>query len=167
VLSQRVPARLNVWGQPQTRENLPLGLSAVAPFSVSTPKNDPVTAALLASGAHVNMPSPTIAGVKLTPEQSRAYQIAIGKEAYPAVASTVLSPDWATMNKDQQHDAVSGAMRQVRQDARDALGFNWSRAANDATPLPPGFQVMPPGFVVQPAPAPKAKAKIGMFAAGR
>jgi len=158
ILSQQVPAQLDAWGQPKRRESLPLGLSAVAPFSVSTPKNDPVTAQLLAAGAHINLPSPTIAGVKLTPEQMRAYQIAIGKRAYPTVAATVASPDWQAMSAEQKQDAISGAMRTVRQDARESLGFDWHKAKQAiARPaLPPGFEVVPQGFVID-QPAPKRK----------
>jgi len=151
ILSQQVPARLDVWGQPQQRQNLPMGLSAVAPFNVSTPKGDPVTAQLLASGVHVNKPSPSIAGVKLTPEQLRAYQIAIGKRSYPAVAGVVGGPDWVTMSNDQRQDGVSAALRQVREDARNDLGFNWQRAKAQigGGDIPPGFEVVPPGFIVE------------------
>lgn len=159
ILSQQVPARLNVWGNPVPREGLPMGLSAVSPFNVSTPKGDPVTAQLLASGVHVNKPSPSIAGVKLTPEQMRAYQMAIGKGAYPAVAGTVGGPDWAGMTNDQRQDAVSDALRQVREDARNSLGFNWQRAKAQigGGDIPPGFEVVPPGFVIEHVQPPKGK----------
>lgn len=162
VLSQQVPARLDVWGQPKQRGSLPLGLSAVAPFNVSTPKNDPVTAQLLASGAHINLPSPSIAGVKLTPEQMRAYQIAVGKGSYPAVAGVVSAPDWQGMNNEQRQDAVSQAMRSVREQARANMGFDWHKArqAIAGPALPPGFEVVPQGFVIE-RPAPKPKRMFG------
>ena len=164
ILSQQVPAQLDAWGQPKRRETLPLGLSAVAPFNVSPPKNDPVTAQLLASGAHINLPSPSIAGVKLTPEQMRAYQIAIGKGSYPAVAGVVASPDWEGMTNEQRQDAVAQAMRSVREQARANLGFDWHKTqqAVSGPALPPGFEVMPPGFQIE-QPAPKPKGRKGMF----
>jgi hypothetical protein len=164
ILSQQVPAQLDAWGQPKRRETLPFGLSAVAPFNVSTPKNDPVTAQLLASGAHVNLPSPSIAGVKLTPEQMRAYQIAIGKSSYPTVGGVVTSPGWQVMNNEQRQDAVSQAMRLVRERARANLGFDWHKAEAPigGSDIPPGFKVVPPGFVIEQAQPPKGE-HLGIF----
>jgi len=164
ILSQQVPAKLNVWGNPARRENLPLGLSAVAPFSVSTPANDPVTAQVLASGAHINLPSPTIAGVKLTPEQMRSYRMAIGKSAYPTVAATVANPVWLSMNPEERQDAINGAMRSVRSDARAGLGFDWHKAkSREAPDLPPGFEAVPKGFLIEHEPKPRR----GMVGGGR
>jgi len=168
VLSQQVPAQLDAWGEPKQRGSLPLGLSAVAPFNVSTAKNDPVTAQLLAAGAHINLPSPSIAGVALTPEQMRAYQIAIGKQSYPTVAAVVSSPDWSTMGREQKEDAIAQAMHSVREQARQDIGFDFHKpsATSSGPALPPGFELVPPGFVIEQA-APAAKQRTRMFARER
>jgi hypothetical protein len=156
VLSQSVPARLDVWGNPVKRTLLPMGASVVSPFNVSTPANDPVTASLLASGTRVTKPNQKVGGVTLTPDQYRAYQLEVGKSSYPSVAALVASPNWVGMSDDDKQEAVSRLLRDVRSSARATLGFDWHKGRADQGGIPPGFEVVPAGFVIAQPTKPKS-----------
>ena len=89
----------------------------------------------------------------------RPYRMAIGKSAYPTVAATVGNPAWLTMSPEERQDAINGAMRSVRSDARAGLGFDWHKRGDDAA-LPPGYQMLRPEFLIGRAAKPRATTRM-------
>jgi len=131
-VSQNLPARRDVWGEPITREGS-LGPDILSPFSTSTARNDPVTAELLNLGASIGRPSRSIQGRRLEPGEYGQYQALSGRYMREDMIETMGGPDWARMTPEERLREIASIKRTARRDARADLLL-------DAPPLPPGFQ---------------------------
>lgn len=167
-VSQNLPARRDVWGQPITREEpvgpgiarqlwrathgpeesdpvtagaLNFGADIISPFSTSTARNDPITAELLTLGASIGHPAQQIRGVRLTPEQAGSYAEMSGRYIRDDLASAMADPEWHSMTPQERLSQIDSIKRTAREDARADLGLDGSGQSQALPPPPPGFQL--------------------------
>ena len=185
VLSQSVPARLNVWGEPIANGDA-VGPDIVSPFYASRASNDPVKQEMARIRAPLSMPqrSLTVNGkkVELTPEQFADYVHLSGSAAKTWLDSYIKSDEWRAMSDDERRDAVKDGFKDFRDAARDELKRHYPElqgSVGEAPPVPPpsaapaaGLPPLPPGFTLQAPVAPAAPPRVpvppkqrGMFAA--
>ena len=119
-MTSRVPADIDITGQPAQRPVSELG--GANPFPISTVTNDPVTAEL----ARLSIPTPQpIKQVSaqghafaVTPAESEAILQAEGRALYGTLATFVRNPNWATLNDETK----IGVIKRVRADvAKDRI----------------------------------------------
>jgi len=121
VLSQSLPARTNVWGQPIVNEG-GVGPNIISPIWKSTRRNDPVNAALLRSGINVGVPGrPKSDGKPATDDQFRAYKNKAGQLTYQSLSPYLRSPDWSGLSSDQQEDLVKSLRDDARKQAKAGM----------------------------------------------
>jgi hypothetical protein len=145
-LSESLPVRRDLWGNPLQREAL--GPNMVSPFQLSTARNDPLTAAVIHSGARIAPPSRTVHGLELSPQQYSDYAGAAGQATRNALAPFVLSPAFRGLPLEAQQKGIGRLKDAARKAARE--GMFGPDKVKGAPPPPPGFLIDPPpaGFVL-------------------
>lgn len=139
-LSEQLPVRRDVWGVPLRREAL--GPNMVSPFALSTARNDPLTAAVMQSGARIAPPSRTVQGLELSPQQYSDYAGAAGQATRNALAPFVLSPAFRGLPLEAQQKGIAKLKDAARKGVRERM-FGADKVKS-APPPPPGFVIDPP-----------------------
>src|SRR3546814_1747271 len=89
-LSDELPERLNLWGQPLARGKS-FGPDLVSPVWVSTERNDPLMSEVARLRLGLSKPQRTIGGVELAPEQYARYVYLAGAPAKAYIDASVIS----------------------------------------------------------------------------
>ncbi|MFD1610853.1 hypothetical protein ACFSCW_03450 [Sphingomonas tabacisoli] len=146
ILSESLPARRDVWGNALQREAL--GPNMVSPFPLSTARNEPLTSAMLQSGARIAPPSRTVHGVELNPQQYSDYAGAAGQATRTALFPFVTAPEFRGLPLEAQQKGIANLKDAARKGVRERM-FGADKAKG-APPPPPGFIIDPPpaGFVL-------------------
>lgn len=145
VLSESIPARLNIWGEPIERGDA-VGPDFFSPFNGTKETSDPTKREIARIGAPLAMPgrSLMVAGqrVQLDPDQYADYVELTGKAAKAYLDQFVRSPEWQAMTDDERREEVKEAFEEFRGAARDELKLRYPElAGGKAPPLPPGFEL--------------------------
>lgn len=155
-LSDNLPARRNVFGEPVTNEG-GLGPDWTSPIWTSTARNDPVARELLSIEAGISPPSRRVGGRELSPREYERYAEAAGYNIRAFLDLAIRSSEWQDMNREERQEEVDEVTRQARAEARRALGLTASRQSGGRQsgealpPLPEGFELppLPPGFELE------------------
>jgi hypothetical protein len=186
MLSQSVPVRLDIWGEPIERGDA-VGPNIVSPFYASNASGDPVKQEIARLRVPLSMPqrSLTVDGekVQLSPQQYADYVRLSGQAAKSWLDSYTRSDEWRSMTDDQRRDAVTDGFKDFRDAARDELKARYPElrgsleeaalpppnftpaqpVSNGIPPLPPGFKIINAPRAPQAALLPKRRGQ-GMFA---
>jgi hypothetical protein len=123
-LSDNLPAKRNIWGEPITSEG-GIGPDVMSPVRVSRAKNDPVNAEMLAIGARFDTPDRFIKRdgerVDLTPEQYEKYSELAGRNTRQLIEGLMAQPGWSQLPKDARAERVRKAATAGKRAAREAL----------------------------------------------
>jgi hypothetical protein len=163
VLSQSVPARINVWGEPVERGDA-LGPDIVSPIYGKRATRDPMKREMSRLRAPLAMPQRTLLvdgrRVPLTPEQFRDYVQLSGQPAKQYLTEFIKSPEWRAMSDDERREEVQDVLKEFRATAREELKQRHPELAGRPEEVPPpptgaepieGLPPPPTGFeVVQP-----------------
>lgn len=121
-LSEDLPARLNVWGEPIVLDG-GLGPDFVSPFYSNTYVPDPVTEEAMRVGAKFGKTrkSMTMRGAKieLTDREHLALQEAIGKTHKVLLDRVVGTPGYRALTKDQKRELMERTRRRITARVRD------------------------------------------------
>ncbi len=155
-MSQDLPAKRNIWGEPIVREG-GLGPDLLSPVATSTDKHDPISQEMLGIDARFSMPSRsvTIDGkrTRLNPQQFEQYSAQSGQGIRQAIEVLRLRPDWANFPTEERAKLAKNTATAQRKLVRKALFDPASQAApgtttgnkfmppRNAPPPPPGFKV--------------------------
>lgn len=124
VLSQGVPVRRNVWGEPVSSGDA-IGPDVLSPFYATTASNEPFRQEIARLRAPISMPRRylTIEGrrVDLTPEQYDKLVQLSGAPAKQYLEEQIRSPEWRSMNDGERREFVKEALADFRQAGRAAL----------------------------------------------
>ncbi|WP_072384058.1 thermonuclease family protein [Novosphingobium sp. NDB2Meth1] len=132
--SERLLPRRDVWGREVTSEG-GVGPDILSPVYTSSAKSDPVNKALIDAGVSVGMPSKSVRGVELTPEQYDRYHAVAGQKSYAAVSELISSDQWNGLDEEGKQDAVTKAVTAARKAAAsEVLGD--AKGAEPAAPAP-------------------------------
>lgn len=148
VLSQSVPVRRNVWGEPAEKGDA-IGPDVVSPFFATQAKSDPLSREI----ARLRAPLPrtpraiNVDGTRtnLTAKQYDAYVQLAGQPAKRYLESYIGTPEWKELTDDERRDEVKSTLEEFRGSARIELKKRFpelgGKGDDDFTPPPP-----PPGF---------------------
>jgi hypothetical protein len=152
-LSQGLPARLTVWGDPIKRGDSLLpgaagsALDFVSPLYTSTEKQSPLLQEVARLRAALPMPQRTLRAHglshKLTPEQYREYVEGTGKPAREYLEGFVRTDEWRNMDDDAKRTFLHDTLEDYRAIARGDLKAKYPEL--DA--LPPDGPTPPAGAV--------------------
>jgi len=132
-LGDNVPAMRDLFGKPML---LPVGLGPsllgqiagiFVPFAVTTDANDAVAQRLTAMRYTTGALRPKIGDLDLSPRQFDRYQELAGQGMRQELAKLMLSPGFATFDKDTQRALVSGVVERQRAEARQKLLSEFSQ----------------------------------------
>jgi hypothetical protein len=179
VISESVPVRRNVWGEPIERGNS-VGPDLLSPIYAKQVSADPVRREIGRLRVLLSMPQRflRIEGqrVDLTPEQYDELVQLSGQPAKKYLDQEVRSPAWRQMRDDERAEFVKETMEEFRAAGRDALKARYPElgeglAPDDAPAPPPGFgtsratkavqlkpkslkEIVPPEMIAAPPPPP-------------
>lgn len=108
-LSGQVPAKLNAFGETSQRETNPL-----SPYTVSTVKTDPLETELARLKIEPGYAGKAVAGVNLSPDQQRQYQVMSGQEIKKSLADLVASPTYQSQNDVGKSTLINSEMSKAR-----------------------------------------------------
>jgi len=140
-LSETLPAKINVWGEPIERPGSP-ALRFLSPIQVSELKGDPIDIELLNLKINLGMPSKKVKNIELEPNEYRQMVVDAGKIAKPELNKLVQTGWYKKLSDEEKEKEIRGVMRESREDARNlALLSAEKRIATAITgsPLPPGL----------------------------
>jgi hypothetical protein len=127
VLSQSVPVRRNVWGEPVSSGDA-VGPDILSPFYASMASNDPFRKEIARLRAPLAMPRRylTIEGrrVNLGAKQYDELVQLTGQPAKQYLEQQVGSPEWRSMNDGERRELVKETLAEFRAAGRDALLAN-------------------------------------------
>jgi hypothetical protein len=147
-LSKTLPARVDIWGQEIRSERgfgdvpgaagnaLAKTEGLLSPIWVSTARNDPVNAEMLAIGAQIGKPSQTAHGRRLSDAEYGALRTRAGQYTKEDIAAAMRDPEWKTLDIEGRLKWVNN----IKDDARDAARDELFGAAAMPAP-PPGFEM--------------------------
>ena len=144
-LSQSVMPRRDMWGEAITRGDS-VGPDFVSPLYATNVTNDPLRAEVARLRVPVSMPQRDVMvngeRVPLNAQQYDEYQRVSGAAAGQALRDAMRSPQWRTLTDTDKAEAIKGAFKSARHDARDALlASHPELGAGTPPPLPPGYGV--------------------------
>jgi endonuclease YncB( thermonuclease family) len=147
-LSQSVPLRRDMWGEPITRGDA-VGPDLVSPVKASRLTDDPLRAEVSRLRVPVSQlqRDVMVAGerVPLNAEQFDEYQRLAGTAASQALHDAIRSPQWQAMTDAQRSEFIRSAFSDVRKGARAQLMVDHPEigggASGEIPPLPPGYSV--------------------------
>ncbi len=123
-MSASLYPRRDVFGQPMTQQEA-VGPDLISPLYSGRDKMDPTIKSLIDIGASVTKPQRTYkAGgksIEFTPAQYDRLQELAGGQAKPELDALVASPDWRTMDEDDQKAAVAKVLKAARKDAKASV----------------------------------------------
>jgi hypothetical protein len=166
VLSESVPARLNVWGEPIERGGVRSGSRAVdaavgaaSPFYTKRASNDPVKREMGRLRAPLSMPQRTVMvdgkRVSLTQEQFNDYVRLSGQAAKSYFDLYINTPIWKQMTDDERREEVKDVLAEFRAAARDELKGRYPELAGKPSARPPaGARPVADEEFVPPPPPP-------------
>lgn len=111
-LSESVPARLDIWGQPIPNQGTAGALTGIYASRIS---GDPVNQELIALGVFPARPLRKIRGVELNAEQYEEYQMTAGRLAKMQLDAAVAQPGWKQLPAFARTEVVENTIRQSRQ----------------------------------------------------
>jgi hypothetical protein len=164
VLSESVPVRRNVWGEPVGNGDA-LGPDIVSPFYASTVKSAPINQEIARLRVPLSMPRRYLTiekrRVDLSPEQYDELVQLSGKPAKQALEQAIASPEWRSMDDAERIELVKDTMADFREAARAVLIERHPELAGSASPSrrstsdqsrpqPGALPPLPPGFTLQP-----------------
>jgi hypothetical protein len=116
-LSEKLPARRDVFGEPITRPGSGLArlISPVIPSEVT---QDIVRSELKEVGVVMGFPDKSALGFKMSDEEYRDFQIIAGRLTYKAMFNVVTSPQWDQMSARQKEETANRIIREVRTNTR-------------------------------------------------
>ena len=124
ILSQSVPVRRNVWGDPVSNGDA-IGPDIVSPFYATAISNDPVNVEIARLRAPLAMPqrSITVEG-KRVPLDAKQYDEFVqlsGKPAKQYLSEQIRTPQWRAMSDEDRRQLVKEALEDFRASGREAL----------------------------------------------
>jgi endonuclease YncB( thermonuclease family) len=157
VLSQSVPVRRDVWGQPVARGDA-IGPDILSPFYASSISPDPVRQEVARLGVPVGMPQRylTIDGqhVPLNAQQYDELTQLSGHPAKKYLEGAIRTPEYQSLDAAGRVEFIKDAMADFREAGRDALisrhpeldptdagSFGAPPRSGSLPPLPQGFQL--------------------------
>lgn len=148
-LSQSVPLRRDMWGQPLQRGDA-VGPDLISPIASSKIAGDPLRTEVMRLRAPVSQPQREVmvAGerVPLNAEQYDEYQRLSGSGAYHALNDAVRSPGWRLMSDAERTEYIRSVFGDARRDARGQLMADHPEIGGPAVNgLPP----MPSAYILQ------------------
>lgn len=171
VVSEGLPVRRNVWGEPIKR-GASVGPDLISPIYSSPISSDPVKQEVARLRVPLSMPKRFMRvdgnRVDLNPQQFDELVQLSGQPAKSYLDGFVRSRDWQLMSYDERAEFIKEKMKDFRADGTEALkqrypelvGVGTTRGSKGALPpLPPGFQLQatrkpkPPGMFASPLPA--------------
>jgi hypothetical protein len=154
VLSQGLPVRRNVWGDPVKRGDA-LGPDYISPVYASQTEKSPFLQEMARLRAPIAMPSKTIrvSGKthKLSAEQFDAYVQLSGQTAKTYLEQFISTPEWRSMDADTKREFLKETMAEFRASAREGLKERFPELQRGKLPpMPKGYEMppIPPGFVM-------------------
>jgi hypothetical protein len=153
ILSQTLPVRRNVWGDPVKRGDA-LGPDYISPVYASREERSPLLREVARLQAPLSMPSRSIRsdGVKhrLTAEQYDHYVQLTGKPARQYLENFIKTPEWRELDDDGRREMLRETLEEFRSAARNELRERYPELTGEPElpPLAPGFirPRVPPGF---------------------
>jgi hypothetical protein len=119
-LSQSLPAKLNVFGEPVTRPGS-FGPDLVSPVKVSQPRNDASLNEMIRLDAEPAMPDRQIRGVDLTPEQYAEFVTLAGKPLKATLDKLVAGAGWQRLPDFARKEAIDSVVQKTRKAAAEAM----------------------------------------------
>ncbi|SEQ47323.1 Endonuclease YncB, thermonuclease family [Sphingobium sp. YR768] len=124
-LSQSLPERRDVWGQPVTSEG-GIGPDIVSPIWLSTRRNDSVNNALLDQDLTV----PDFRRDGMSSADYGRFREEAGALTYNGVADLLASPDWLAMPLDDRQDEIRSLATKARKQTKIGMFGKFSRSPN-------------------------------------
>jgi hypothetical protein len=119
-LSQRVPAKLDRFGQAIQKPGGPLRRAA-DPFNVSPVSDDPVLAELGRLGVRMGFPSDRLAGLELSRDEGRTVQVTKGQTTYRVLEQLLASDGYQRLSDERKAQALERAIDLARSAGSQAL----------------------------------------------
>ena len=131
-LSEKLPARMNLWGEPIHRGDS-LGPNIVSPIWRSMEKDDKTLKEVARLQVGLSKPDRKIGGVELSAEQYARFVSTAGKPAKAYLDALVASPEWEAMPGGERRLAIKEAVSDFRKIAKKRLLEEYPdlEAAND------------------------------------
>jgi endonuclease YncB( thermonuclease family) len=151
VVSQSVPVRRNVWGEPVKAGNA-IGPDILSPFYASAINPSPLNQEIARLRAPLSMPQRAIRiegkAVNLSPPLYDEFVQLSGQPAKKYLEQQIRTRDWRSMNDEDRRQFVKDTLAEFRDTAREELikrhpelGGATPSPANDLPALPPGFRL--------------------------
>ncbi len=116
-LSETLPARMNLWGEPIERGDA-LGPNLVSPIWSKRAVKDPVASEVVRLHVQLSKPQRQIGGVDLTPEQYARFTYLAGKPAKAFLDAYVASPAWRELPDPYKRRVMRETVESFRERAR-------------------------------------------------
>lgn len=131
-LSESLPARIDVWGEPIQSRNV-AGIPGMSAIWTSVVNTDPIERELWRLKYYPGPVPKTIRNVELTPEQYDDFAGVAGKLSRKAVERLILSDAWQRMPSHVQSDRVEAQIKMARNIGRNVMFMKYPQLLRDAT----------------------------------
>jgi hypothetical protein len=150
VLSQGLPVRRNVWGDPVKRGDA-IGPDYISPIYASETDPSPLLREVARLRAPLAMPSRAWRSngvrLRLTSEQYDTYVQLAGKPARQYLEQFISTPEWRSMDDDAKREFLKDTMEEFRGGARQDLRERFPELSGEAAGAPgTALPTLPPGF---------------------
>lgn len=119
-MSDKLPARMNLWGEPITRGNA-LGPDIVSPIWVGTDKKDKALAEVDRLRLNLSRPNRKIGDVRMTPEQYARFVYTAGQPAKALLDKLAASPQWDGLPDGAKRLLIGEVVQRFRKVAKARL----------------------------------------------
>jgi len=119
-LSEQLPVKLDVWGDPMERPGTPMS-RFISPIEVSQEKGTLLQKEMLKLNFDVGYPSRKIGDTELTPNEYWEFVARSGQRAKDALEKTVAKPEWEKQSKEYKTKYIKMIVDASRSLERNAL----------------------------------------------
>lgn len=126
-LRNQLPALVDIWGNEIQSKSLGedtfgRGINLFSPVYMTGERdNDNVNRELYKLAVYPDMPSRTIGGADLTPDQHIEYTATAGREAYRELSNLIASRSWSKLPDETKTELIWKTIHSARADARQAI----------------------------------------------
>lgn len=120
ILSEDVPKRFNIWGEPIERGGHPLS-RILSPFQISETQGTPIDTELVRLKLNLGMPSRTIKGKEMKKDKYVEYLQDAGQKAKTTLNQFIQGHYYNQLNDEQKQNEIKNIVNKIREESRGSI----------------------------------------------
>jgi len=114
VLSETLPVKLTVWGEPIERPGTPIS-RFISPMQVSESKGSPIEREVERLNINIGMPNRKVRGIELSPEEYYDFVKNAGVPAAKLLNRLISESSWSSYSEDVREKIIKGVVSKYRE----------------------------------------------------